>query len=394
MLIIVVLLATLVSWLLAEAMLHSRRLRRIPIRITVSGTRGKSGTVRDIASVMRLSGLRVLAKTTGTEAAYILPDGTEEPVKRHGITSIDEQIRLVKKASSLGADALVTEIMSISPENHRAETQMILKPDLTVFTNFNPDHIDAGGNTVAATEEVMVCGIAGGATVIVHRNHLSPFIQETVNRAGATLVVAGTATSLQDEKISGHARFPENTDLVAAAASWLGIDAGITVAGLAAAHHDRGRAEIIEIERNGKRLWFATTFAANDPLSTEEISRHLLKASGIEYSGVAGLLSFRADRAERTKQWLDYLNRTAATRYQHLFVTGSHTAIAARRIKGITIISPRDPQTITETLFKILPDRTAVFGLANIAGAGLGLTEYWRAQGIKSTNRWDTNSSS
>ena len=56
-----------------EASVHGRRLSRIPIRIHVNGTRGKSSVTRLIAAGLSASGLRTYAKTTGTRPRLILP---------------------------------------------------------------------------------------------------------------------------------------------------------------------------------------------------------------------------------------------------------------------------------------------------------------------------------
>ena len=70
-------LACCIVWLGAAAWRHRRHLRAIPVRIHVAGTRGKSTTTRLIAAGLRAGGLRVVAKTTGTEPRLIYPDGSE-----------------------------------------------------------------------------------------------------------------------------------------------------------------------------------------------------------------------------------------------------------------------------------------------------------------------------
>jgi UDP-N-acetylmuramyl tripeptide synthase len=74
-------LVVLIAYLLAERILLGRRRRRIPLRIAVTGTRGKSSVVRLIAAAMREAGLSVLAKTTGSQPILIHPDGEEEERK-------------------------------------------------------------------------------------------------------------------------------------------------------------------------------------------------------------------------------------------------------------------------------------------------------------------------
>ena len=59
---------------IVENHLHQKNLKRIPIRIHVNGTRGKSTTTRLIAGGLREAGFKVLAKTTGSAARLILED--------------------------------------------------------------------------------------------------------------------------------------------------------------------------------------------------------------------------------------------------------------------------------------------------------------------------------
>jgi UDP-N-acetylmuramyl tripeptide synthase len=79
-----IILLTLLAVLLVlgglEGIRHRRNLRHIPIRIHVNGTRGKSSVARLIAGGLRAGGIATCAKTTGTEAAMILPDGSEYPI--------------------------------------------------------------------------------------------------------------------------------------------------------------------------------------------------------------------------------------------------------------------------------------------------------------------------
>src|SRR5262249_35204625 len=94
---------------------ESRRLERalahVPLRIHVNGIRGKSSVTRLVAAVLRESGRRTLAKTTGSAAVVIDPGGVDRPLTRRGAPTILEQIDFVHRASDEGADALVIECM-------------------------------------------------------------------------------------------------------------------------------------------------------------------------------------------------------------------------------------------------------------------------------------------
>src|SRR5690606_34989028 len=106
----------LVGWGAVEHYRHMENLRRIPIRIHVNGTRGKSSVTRLIAAALREAGLLTCAKTTGTLARMILPDGREVPIFRPAGANIIEQGRIVGAAAAYGAQALVVECMALQPE--------------------------------------------------------------------------------------------------------------------------------------------------------------------------------------------------------------------------------------------------------------------------------------
>src|SRR5919201_561221 len=77
---------------------HRRNLARLEIRIHVNGTRGKSSVTRLIAAVLREHHIATVAKTTGTTARLILPDGREEATPRDGPPNVGELTRAVDRA--------------------------------------------------------------------------------------------------------------------------------------------------------------------------------------------------------------------------------------------------------------------------------------------------------
>ena len=60
------LIATGFAYLVLERIRLDRYRSAIPLTIAVTGTRGKTSVTRMLASVLRESGRRVLAKTTGS----------------------------------------------------------------------------------------------------------------------------------------------------------------------------------------------------------------------------------------------------------------------------------------------------------------------------------------
>ena len=182
-----ILLIGILATLVLEYYFHNRYLNRIPLRITVTGTRGKSSLVRMIAAVLREDGWRVTSKVTGSHARLIRPDGSESTLRRRGIPSIFEQKRVVRLAAGAGAECLVCEIMSIHPENHFTESRRLLKPHIVIITNLRPDHTDAMGGSPGEIARVFALDIPTGALVYLPEKEIHYLIAETVEKKGGML---------------------------------------------------------------------------------------------------------------------------------------------------------------------------------------------------------------
>ena len=149
-----------------ETIQHRRKLARIKTRVHVSGTRGKSSVTRLVAAGMRHAGIATAAKTTGTLARMILPDGREVPVFRPAGANVTEQIRIVDAAQSLGARALVIECMALQPELHWVSENKFVRATHGVITNARADHLDVMGPGVADVARTLAGMTPVGGTLI------------------------------------------------------------------------------------------------------------------------------------------------------------------------------------------------------------------------------------
>lgn len=368
-------------WLVMERILHERNLRAIPLRISVTGTRGKSSVVRMLASVLRMDGRTVLAKTTGSRAVAILPDGSERDVPRRGIPSIIEQKRYLRMAAELGADTLVMEAMSIHPENHLVESGMLVQPHIVAVTNARPDHVEAMGTTGAEVAEVLALGIPADAEVFLP----GPESREAFRRGrvcfeverGASLELLG-----EDEVVRSRA-FEDNLDLVCGLSRHLGIDDETIRRGIITAERDVGELAVwlYRSEKTDKECYLVNGFAANDPVSTREVLRRVEELLPARKGDIIGLLNLRLDRGDRTIQWLDTLGGEWLDRFSTLFVTGGHARAFTRRLRHARVLQETDPEKVTERIISGIPDRTIIFGFGNIGGMGELLVEYWSRRG-------------
>lgn len=397
LILLLVLIAIALGFLVGERIRLDRRRKAIPLLIAVSGTRGKSSVTRMLAAVLRESGRRVLAKTTGAEAALILPDGSERPIHRSGTPSIIEQKRVVRLATEMGVDAAVVEVMSIHRENHIVETQRLLKPDLVLVTNFRVDHTSALGETREAVASALALDVPRGARAFVPRSESLPAFCAPVEAKGGEVIEVpdGAASPLVGGGLGGLARrFGENIDLVCAAARALDIGDRIIREGLRRSRGDIGALRIWRYREGEdgnerqKPCFLVNAFAVNDPESTGLTLDVVTAALGFGPERCVGLLNLRADRGDRTLQWVAALRQGFLERFAYLYVTGLHARAVERRLKRLNTralveaIGTRPPAETTHMVSSKIPvDGGVVFGFGNIAGMGEALIAHWSATG-------------
>ena len=356
----------------------------MPLRICVTGTRGKSSTVRLITAVLRENGKKTIAKTTGSEAQYIYPDGTAHPVKRRGIPSIIEQKQLFEKAAQLHAECVVAEIMSIHPENHSVESQQIIKPHIVIITNIRPDHIDAMGKTTDEIAAVLALTITDNAVVFIPEKEIKPPLLTAITEHRAKLVSVCEGKSAQlIQKYPNITKtiFPEILDIILTISEYLNIPENIILSGIQSAQFDIGAFSVRECRLNEKQYYFVNAFAANDPQSTAVLLQKTNELLPPETHTYIGLLNLRADRADRTIQWIQALSDGASGWFKKLFLVGAHTHIVKRRVQNTQRVKTAPPGRILEQIFSQTDSETVIFGFGNIGGMGKLIAEYWNTIG-------------
>lgn len=142
---IIVLMIVLLVLSLMESILHCIALKKIPFRILVNGTRGKTTTTRLIAAALRDKGIRTYAKTTGSDAQIIKDDGSVVMLKRRRGVRLTENISFVHKAAKAGCRCIVVECMALHEESQRMMASKFIRPTHTIIINTLSDHMDAMG---------------------------------------------------------------------------------------------------------------------------------------------------------------------------------------------------------------------------------------------------------
>ena len=364
---------------------HRRHLARIPVRIHVNGTRGKSSVCRLIGAGLRAGGTITCTKTTGTLARMIFPDGEEVPVFRPSKANVAEQIRIVRTAADAGAEALVIECMALQPALQWLSEWRFVQATHGVITNARPDHLDVMGPGEADVAHALAGMIPPGRKLFTaERKHLPVFAAACADR-GAELIAIGEAevAAISAADLAGFAyqEHPDNLALALAVCADLGVERQVALEGMWAAPPDPGAMTEHVVEFFGRRLVFVNGFAANDPESTRYIWEQALDRHPGGRS--VALFNCRADRADRSRQLgEDYVRWRAA---DHVVLMGTGTYMFARAairagVPGARIVTVEDAgvDEIFESLVGLVGRTGLVMGMGNIGGQGLELVRYFR----------------
>ncbi len=375
-----------------ESHLHNRLLRKIPYRIHVNGTRGKSSVTRLIAAGLQAGGIRTCAKTTGTVPRMIFPDGSEYPVYRPSRSNIIEQLRVVKAAAACNAQALVIECMALNPQLQSVCELKIVKSTHGVVTNARPDHLDVMGPTETDVALAMAATMpVGGKFYTAEQDHLGVFEMAARDR-GTTVNAIGDEQVAQVtwDDLSGfaHIEHPDNVALALKVCQDLGVARQTALAGMWAATPDAGVLQMYSVREQEKEIAFVNGFAANDPESTGH-NWNMVVDRFTQFDQRVALFNCRADRTDRSIQLADAcLKWQPADRY---VLVGSATDVFAKRAlaNGMNparlLSAERLPtQNVLNNIEQQASHSAMVMGMGNIAGPGMQIINYFRERGIQS----------
>ncbi len=373
-------------YFLGERLRLAKKRRAIPLRICISGIRGKSTLTRLIASSLREAGFAVLAKTTGSKPVLIFPDGQEKEIERRGLASILEQKILLGVATKLKVQALVAEMMSIQPECISAESRKILVPHILVITNVRLDHLDLMGKTREEIGLSLSSSIAPGSTVFIPQEEYLPVFGTVAEKLKAKIIQVKKNSS--QEYFSRE--FEENIRLALAVTDFLGLKKETALQGMKKAQPDFGSLKIFQstFELLPQPWYLVSAFAANDPEST---GKALLRVKEmIPFSGkkIIGLLNLREDRGDRTLQWFRALEEGFFSEFSKLIFIGAHARAISRKKRfrfssqtAVTAFSDKRPERIMEKILAREKEEAILFGMGNMGGLGKKLVEYWEKIG-------------
>ena len=352
-----------------EKILHRRSLKAVPIRVMVNGTRGKTSVTRLIAAILREAGVRTWAKTTGSQAAWILPDGSERAYRKRRPVNIREQIPFIRHARRDGAQAVVIECMALHPENQRMMAEEFVRPTLVVVTNARVDHVQEIGATEDETVETLALSVPAGARLVADDPR---FEEYSAHR------VSSLDEPVDADYVAGfdYPMFADNVRQALCAARLLGIDRETALRGMRKARPDAGMCGPFRVGR----CTVINAFAANDLDSTRALLRQSIEGLSLDGQPLWVLFNNRSDREFRLLEFAPLVRELAAAGAE-VRTIGENTAksarVLARKTGAKAEALDRPPEAWLEALGE---EPCAVLCVGNIKGAGRALIDALQAR--------------
>lgn len=357
-----------------EARLHQNAISKIPIRVHVNGTRGKSSVTRLIAAGLRGGGMKTYAKTTGSSPRFIDEKGNDHVIQRFRPASIGEQIRMIARFSKESPKAIVMECMAVQPQYQWVSEHKILQSNYGVLTNVRADHLEEMGYSLNHIANSLSNTIPYNEKFFTSETKFANLLENKTKDNNSEFNLSNP-NDLDNKYMDGFSfiEHPDNVALALDVCEKIGVEKDTAIKEMRKMIPDPGALTITKISAEEKNIDFVNAFAANDPQSTLKTWEIICQFYKNDKKKIALFLNTRTDRQLRTQQLLDMIFSKIDIDY--LIVRGDNleTEINSRckNIKKIkfSIFQDKDkPQQVINEIFTL--DDFLVVGIGNIVGWG------------------------
>jgi poly-gamma-glutamate synthase PgsB/CapB len=368
---VLILIGLYVLFLRIEKVNHEKRVRSIPVRIWVNGSRGKSSVTRLIAAGLRGGGKKVIAKTTGTRASVILDSENEQAITRLGTPNIREQVRIYQKAAVEHPDAIVFECMALRPDLQFSEAIHIVQPNAVVITNVRADHLDVMGPTVKDIGKYFLKAVPKNAVIFLGDSSILTEHGSMISNTKVRVHVSDTGR-ISDDTIKDfhYIEHKANVALALDVCQYYGVNEKDALKAMLSSTPDPGVLRKHRLYFENKEVTLVNAMAANDPDSTYLIWQMIDK----NYPEINILVNCRGDRIDRSFQMAELIR--TRLKADHYILTGSGTAVLARRLhriikhENILDLGNKIPGEVVQGVSQFVSDKSFIFAMGNTVGYG------------------------
>ncbi len=265
-----------------------RNLALIPIRVVVTGSRGKSSLTRLLHAGLFACGLATYARITGVVPRELSPSG-ERAIRRTSPAHIREMRWWLAQVHP-GAGAVVVENSAVSPALQPFAPGLIA-PTLVVWTTLRPDHTEVWGPGREGAARTLLGGVPRGVPIAGGPELLRPPLPDLFAANENALHVPDLSDT------SDHTA--ANLALATLVCSLCGVDAKRAAAAMAALPPDLADFRVL---RDGTDE-LAVAFSANDVDSTGR----LFMETGWTPEETTLLYHHRPDRQARLENFLPWI---------------------------------------------------------------------------------------
>jgi poly-gamma-glutamate synthase PgsB/CapB len=182
--------------------------------------------------------------------------------------------------------------------------------------------------------------------------------------------------------------FEPNPRLALAVAQSLGVPRERALESLGKLAPDEGGLGVWQMPREtaGTPWIFANAFAANEPESTRKILQKITQLPRLDKSHTLAVLNLRADRPDRTWQWIEAIKSSQFAGIDRYLVTGRHAALFKRKTQNrqealdVQVLKKNSVNEVLAALSSA-DSGSLVVGMGNLGGLGEALVRYCQDKG-------------
>jgi len=318
-----------------------------PLRILVTGSRGKSSIVRLLHTGLKNADLQSHGRITGVIPRELGPNETRVISRSSGAHV--EEMRWWLNTLPKSAQAIVMENSAISPDL-QGLAGIWLQPDIIVLSNVFPDHQEVWGPSGACAAEVLTAGIPTESEVVIPADlETDSYLVGLLNRRRCKI---NLAAPVRDTDPGFQAT---NLGLALTSMELLGLETAPALKSMLGLRPDSYDFRVVE--HRGAEL--AMAFSANDISST----RTLFQSLSWHEEETRLIYNHRKDRPGRFRSFLGWLNKSC---WRDVLVIGDKPSM--RHCSGRYMRTKN-----VEELLELFQPGERVFGCGNIAGLPMAL---------------------